>query len=384
MNDRLRLLLPWLLGGLLAGLVLAWFLLTHKRVEHQLPAPPRGEASYNPLYALKLALRAEGLRVDSRQRLQLDAVPLDARDTLVVFSDPRTLGEDELEDLFDFAEAGGHLVLRLPPWNPSSNDADGEALAGWLPIQSRLLPPRCMALDIPGQESHVEFCRAPRFLLAQYDEDEDEAPVETSAAWRNNAGAHVFARFPWGDGNVDLLSDLDMLDNDNLDDAPHRIFVRQLLAPNWGRGTVHLVYAADMPPLWRWLLRHAWMALLPALLALLAWLWMRAQRFGPRLPSPLPPRRSLLEHVEASGEHLLRYGRMALLHRALRDAVLARLRRRDPLAAAMEGDTQAALVAQRTGDTPAAIRAVLDTRPPANLSDFRQRIARLIALRKRL
>lgn len=381
MSPRLRIALPWLLGMLAVGLLVAWFLLTHKRVQHDVPVPPRGEAGYNPLYALKLALRAEGLRVASRQRLQLDAVPLGAHDTVVVFSDPRTLGEDDLQTLFDFAEGGGHLILRLPPWNRAGKDADAGLLADWLPIAPALLAPHCMAMDIPGQKSHVEFCASPRFALAQYD---DEEPAKVGAAWRNRAGAHVFARFPWGDGNVDLLSDLDMLDNDNLDDAPHRIFVRQLLAPNWGRGTVHLVYAADMPPLWRWLLQYAWMALLPALLALLAWLWMRAQRFGPQLPSPQPPRRSLLEHVEASGEHLLRYGRMALLHRALRDAVLARLRRRDPLAAAMEGETQAALVAQRTGDTPAAIRAVLDSRPPANLSDFRQRIARLIALRKRL
>ena len=66
------------------------------------------------------------------------------------------------------------------------------------------------------------------------------------------------------------------------------------------------------------------------------------------------------------------------------DAVLARLRRRDPLAAAMEGDTRAALLAPRTGLAPREIRATLDTRPPAGLSEFRHRIARLAALRKRL
>src|SRR3546814_17361365 len=61
---------------------------------------------------------------------------------------------------------------------------------------------------------------------------------------------------------------------------------RQRLQPGGKRGTVHLVYAANMPSLWRLLLEHAWMAWLPALLALAAWLWMRTQRFGPWLPSP--------------------------------------------------------------------------------------------------
>ena len=53
--------------------------------------------------------------------------------------------------------------------------------------------------------------------------------------------------------DLDLLGDLDMIDNESLDDGPHLAFVRQLLAPNWGKGRFHLVYAADMPPLWRWL-----------------------------------------------------------------------------------------------------------------------------------
>ena len=84
------------------------------------------------------------------------------------------------------------------------------------------------------------------------------------------------------------------------------------------------------------------------------------------------------------GEHLLRYGKLGVLHRALRDAVLARLRRRDPLAAAQDSETQAALVASRVAMTAAEVRATLDTRPPVNTTEFRHRIARLIDLRKRL
>ncbi|HSD17429.1 MAG TPA: DUF4350 domain-containing protein [Thermomonas sp.] len=372
--NRLRSALPWLLALAVLGAGVAWFLATHQRVSKAIPLPPRGEASYNPLYALKLALRADGQPAESRQRLQLEQMKLAARDTLLVYSDPRALTSRQLEALFLFAEDGGHLVLRLPPWQEDGADA-GE-LADWLPIEPDLLEPHCMDLYVGGEEDHVEFCGAPRFTLA------DDAGLE--AAWRTHDGQHVFARFAYGDGSVDLLGDLEMIDNDSLDDGPHLAFARQLLAPNWGEGRFHLVYAADMPPLWRWLLQHAWAFLLPLLLGLLAWLWMRMQRFGPLLPTPLPPRRSLLEHVQASGEHLLRYGKLGVLHRAMRDAVLARLRRRDPLAAAQEGETQAALVAARVDMTAAQVRATLDTRPPVNAAEFRHRIARLIDLRKRL
>lgn len=372
--SRMRRALPWVLALAVVAAGVAWFLATYHRVEKTVPMPPRGEASYNPLYALKLALRADGQQADSRQRLQLEQMKLAAGDTLLVYSDPRALTSSQLEALFLFAEEGGHLILRLPSWRQDAPYA-GE-LADWLPIEPELLEPHCMDLFVAGEEDHVEFCRAPRFELA------DDA--EVSAAWRTHDGQHVFARFPYGDGSVDLLGDLEMVDNDSLDEGPHLAFVRQLLAPNWGAGRFHLVYAADMPPLWRWLLQHAWAFLLPLLVGLLAYLWMRMQRFGPLLPPPMPARRSLLEHVEASGEHLLRYGKAGALHRALRDAVLARLRRRDPLAAAQEGETQAALVAARVDMTAAQVRATLDTRPPTNATEFRHRIARLIDLRKRL
>ena len=371
-----RALVPWLLGGLALAAAIAWFLATHQRVERSFPLPPRGEASYNPLYALKLALRADRQPVESRQRLQLDTLALGRRDTLVVYSDPRALTHAELDALFAFAEGGGHLVLRLPPWEWRGSPATLGGLAGRMPVQPLLLEPRCMRLRTAHKEPQPMFCGAPRFRLA-----DGATPL---AAWRDVEGRHVFARFAHGEGSVDLVSDLYFLGNRVLRTPGYAAFARQLLAPRWGEGRFHLVYAADMPPLWLWLLRHGWMALLPLALALLAWLWMRAQRFGPLLPAPLPPRRSLLEHVQASGEHLVRYGQLALLHRAVRDAVLARLRRRDPLAAALDGDAQAATLAPRVQLSPAEVRTTLDTRPPADIAEFRTRIARLIALRNRL
>ncbi len=371
---RNRTAIVWSLIALALVAVVAWWLTMFQRVEREIPLPPRGEASYNPLYALKLALRADGQQVASRQRLRLSERTLGRRDTVVIYSDPRTLTAAELEALFAFAREGGHLVLRLPPWEIRGHPMLGN-LTGRLPVDPLLVAPGCMRLTAYGKQA-LAFCGSARFRLRN-----GAAPV---AAWRNAEGAHVFARFVHGDGSVDLASDLDFLANHSLKHAADAQLARQVLAPRWGEGTFHLVYAADMPPLWRWLLARGWMALVPLLLALLGWLWMRTQRFGPLLPAAVAPRRSLLEHVHASGEHLARYGHLALLHRALRDAVLARLRRRDPLAAALDGEAQAAMLAPRVGLGVAEVRATLDTRPPLDSAEFRTRIARLIALRNRL
>jgi hypothetical protein len=108
------------------------------------------------------------------------------------------------------------------------------------------------------------------------------------------------------------------------------------------------------------------------------------QRFGPPLPAPASERRSLLEHIDASGEHVYRYGYAHLLHGAVRNAFLARLRRRDPQAAALEGEPQAALIAERFKLSPAEVRTALASPVARDHAAFRSRIALLIRMRNQL
>src|SRR5690606_15900087 len=215
------------------------------------------------------------------------------------------------------------------------------------------------------------FCGGTRFSMLG---------VEPLHAWGDLDNGYAYARLARGAGTVDVAADFHFLTNGPLEQPAFAALARQLLQPGWKRGTVHLVYAADMPPLWRLLLERAWMAWLPALLALAAWLWMRTRRFGPLRPSPEPGRRALLEHVQASGEHLWRYGRASALYAAVRDVFMARLRRRDPLAAALDGRAQAEAIARRTGATVADVETALQTPRPNDGADFRHRIARLLQL----
>ncbi|KLI99052.1 DUF4350 domain-containing protein [Luteimonas sp. FCS-9] len=365
--------------GLLAALALAlgvaWFLHTHERVDEERTLPPRGEAAYNPLYALRQALREAGVPAQSRQRLRLGEIALATHDTLVVYGDPGAMTPGEIDTLVDWVVAGGHLVVRTPPPRLRDGAARPRTLLGALGVQLVDGGVACEHLRIEGQPPHTEFCSGRRFLL-------DEA--EPWLFWGDPDDGLAYARFDCGDGWVDVLADMDFLANDALREGPHWMLARQVLAPNWGRGTVHLVYAASVPPLWYLLLTRGWMAWGPLLLALAAWLWMRTQRLGPLLPSPPPARRALLEHVRASGEHLVRYGRAPLLHDAVRAAFLARLRRRDPLAASLEGEARDEAIAARTGLTPREVRQALLAPKPDDAAALRQRIARLIQMRSNL
>jgi hypothetical protein len=374
------------LGLLVVAAGVAWWTYNYEYVEKEVTLRPRGEASYNPLYALRLALQADGVQARSRQRLQLDDVPLGARDTVLVLNDPRTLSEADVGGLLDWVDAGGHLLVRTPPLERGEETRAGVLLDT---LQLRLLARReCMRIAPPvrtgrdrrdgdkeKQRPAFAFCGGTRFTMLG---------VEPLRSWGDLDNGYAYARLAHGAGTVDVVANFDFLTNPSLERPGFGALARQLLQPGWKRGTVHLVYAANMPSLWRLLLETAWMAWLPLLLALAAWLWLRTQRFGPRLPSPEPARRALLEHVQASGEHLWRYGRASALNAAVRDVFMARLRRRDPLAAALDGRAQADAIARRTGVPLADIEHALQTPRPNDGADFRHRIARLLQLRQQL
>jgi hypothetical protein len=390
-GPRARIALIVLLAAALAAAGVAWFLHAYERVEKQVALPPRGEASYNPLYALKKTLQGDGLQVQSRQRMDLAAQDLKPGDTLLILDDPRNLTPMQSQRLLQWVDGGGHLLVRTPP--PSFWRQDSPApLLDALGLRLGKEAPQCEPLQVEGEDEHVEFCRGLRFFF-------DGVVPELS--WGDLRTGYVYARLARGQGRVDVLAEFDFLDNGGgrnavpllptapspvggMRDGSHRALARQLLAPNYGRGTVHLVYAAQVPSLLRSVLSQGWPVWVPLLLALLAWLWLRMQRFGPLRPSPSGQRRSLLEHVRASGEHLFRYNRRALLYAAVRNAFLARLRRRDPLAASLAGEPQVAAIAARAGLPPASVRTALQPPSPQDKAAFRDRISTLIQLRNRL
>ena len=380
-----------LLGG---GLIGAWWFNTHERVARVETLPPKGEPTYNPLYALKVALQRHGVHAQSRQRLDLPAMQLKPGDTLVLLGDANALATREADALLAWVRAGGHLVLPMLVQDLSIDHDVGKSLYARLGIR-RGDAGECVRLqtadaarqrlalrkagkdefyddDAPPLEWH--FCGSPRVRL------EDTRTRLLGMA--DGAGGTVIAWLPEGRGKVTIAADLDFLTNRKLDDPVSTELAWRTLQP--GPGTVHLIYRTRMLPLWRFLLERGWMIWLPLLVASLAGLWAATQRFGPLLPSAESGRRSLLEHLQAAGEHMVRYRRSHLLHQQVRAAFDARLQRRDPYAAALDGQARIAAIASRTGMTPAEVHHALLAPRPFDTADLRQRILLLTRLRHRL
>ena len=112
---------PRLLWSLLLGLLVLLgvpltilFLRTHEKVTETVVLPPQGEASYNPLYVPGQPLRADGIEVQSRERLQPAKMPPAATDTEVLLQDTRDLPPRTAQELLAWVEGRGNPHLRTP------------------------------------------------------------------------------------------------------------------------------------------------------------------------------------------------------------------------------------------------------------------------------
>lgn len=395
MNWRIPLTLLALL--LLAALAW-WWHRTYELRQVEVPAALSGEARRNPLYGLRAVLRAQGHDADTVARLEIDALPASGPRLLVLALDPRQLREREAWDLLAWVHAGGDLLARLPPSAegrpPELLAALGLGLNGhescidWENPDPRPVRPEDPLDELAMEELLEElglrphstrYCSRVRLLP----EAPDDA-LEWDFSYGNAEQGYVLARFRHGAGLVTLASQLDLLRTAALRSPAQQAAAHQLLAPSLVEGVqVRMVYATPLPPLHVLLVQQGWPLLLPLLLALLAWLWARMQRFGPELPEPSMPRRALTEHLRAAGEHAQRSGRSAALLSPLRRRAQASLQRSRPDLAALEPSEQSQALA-RLLDLPASrVHAALYSPRLDRSLEFVDAVRLLIRLSKR-
>jgi hypothetical protein len=368
-------------GGLAVGGFLSLF--EHKEVETRTLA--RGEARYNRFFALERTLAKLDVPVTSLATLAPGRLPLHSDDTLVFGAEASRVDTDTADRIADWVHDGGHLVLATGSLDEVSHTPLFEALDV---LDSKAAKRGCVQLDAAADaapatghaaadqdERSFEWC-GDRFRL-------QSELMDPADAWIGNENdGYLFASTELGSGKISLLSDMSLLEGDALKHVTQQRFVWRLLAPHHEDGHVYLIYALDGPRFWSLLLTRGWPALLALSLLLAGWAAMRSERLGPLMPAPLWQRRALLEHVQAVGEFMFRRDSGLSLHHRVCNALLARVRRRDPLCAMLEGDALYQRLAERYRlDSAQLARAF---QPPANAVAFRESIVTLARLRNLL
>lgn len=304
--------------AVLAAVGTVWFLDNFERVEEEVDVGYQGAALSNPFLAAERLFTRLGTPARTLPSAPAELPPADH--TLLLLSPVRSVSAEQAEAIVAWVQEGGRLLVALDDapsldpilrhWGVTATEAPD---AGGPEI-----------LQVPlrgGKPARAEIARQRRLATTR-----DDAQIEI----RTEAGV-AFVRYPAGRGSVTFLADSTFLNNEGIGRHDHAALAWALVR---GGGDppagVWLAVRDTVPTLAQLLARHAWMGLASAAVLIAAWLWAAGSRFGPRLPEPAHGRRSLLEHIEASGEFLWRTGRGWDLVEYARQALLHRVEVREP------------------------------------------------------
>lgn len=346
---------------LLAALGVWWLLTATEWVEVEVDQPPRGEVARNRLFVAEQLLQRLGTRVE--RRTDLEALP-PAGARLLLESHHWDLFPERAGRLRRWVEDGGHLVLR-------ASMVEDEEIEEWIPVDQhprqrvtpggpdgpkrQPTPPSCRSLptNVPDAGA-IRLCGA-RYHRLLY-------PREGQPAlWAvlDGDGAELL-RVPVGRGTVTVIAPWNLASNTELlrTNSDHAYAFASALQAAPG-ATVWVVAEESRLGFLKWLWQQGWIALLLALVALAAWAWRSAVRFGPLAGAAPAERRSMREQVEGTGE-FLRHHAPAALHaaqlRALQEAARARLPGADRMGRPALAEAIARATGVRAGDLERAMQ----------------------------
>jgi hypothetical protein len=363
----------------LAGWAGYWFYLNFSLVEEEVYAGFPPAAQQNPLLAAERFFAAN-LRHTKSQPSLGEFPPAGA--TLIMPGERFDVGPERAALLLDWVRAGGHLMIKAEALWPGQERRRND----WLLAPLGIVPAFSdKVIETARQPLDVDLADADDFMQVQLSRNHllrSGNRVRPYDALGSEYGDHIL-RYRLGKGVLTVLSDAGFMENcligkhDNAALLWHLVSVRP-------QGEIWLVYAGDMPPLWKWIWQRAWMVVLSSAVLLTAWLLARGRRFGPPLPQPPLQRRRLLDHVQASGHFFWRTGHHEKLLHGARDALHRDLLLQHPGLAVRTKTEQAAQLAVLSGHSEEDVFRAMFHPCAADEFEFTRTIQLLAKLRKKL
>ena len=359
------------------GLLLTWFLTSYERVETEVEVGPQGEAARNPYLAAARLLEELGadLRdMDDLARLRRPDEQLTQRGTLLLPIERRFMRAPQVESLRSWVRGGGHLIVVA---TADEDDAPKDLLLEpfGLEIRAGSAERFDWSPDSEADTHHATFRTGTRLLRGE------AAPLWSMGV---TDGLDAALQLRVGDGRLTILGSDFFMTNDGLGVDDNAALLWWLVRHQHSEGPVWLVRAAHPDGLLSLLVGRAWRALFALCVLLFFGIWAVARRFGPVRDGIAPPRRSLLEHLDATADFLWRMGRSELLVESVRGSVRRQAAQRIAGFGRLDHAEQLRYLAERAALEPAAVHRALSIEPGRDRAAFTEIIRTLSRIRQSL
>ena len=365
MSPRQR---AWLVCAAALALGAYGFLQLFEKRSFEFEVGLHGEAAANRYLAAQRLLERMGLEVRSLKLGELGDLP-PRSGTLILPTERVTLSRERARQLERWVEEGGHLIVVT--WTLFDEEERRE---------DPLLDPMGFRQyaeleDVESVLALASFAGREQPLAVMYDPRFRFEDSEQRASWsiEDANGTHLLQTRVLR-GTLTALTDDLFMTNATIALHDHAELVYRLARVDGRTGPVWIVFAEEWPGPWQLVWENGWAVVVALALLVCAWIWMRSRRFGPLVPDPPLDRRSLMEHIEASGRFHWKHAGAPMLADATRQALMERVRLRHPVWLELSPAELAERLEQTAGVPLWRINRALAFRPEFEPEHFAQDI----------
>lgn len=384
-----------LIGGVLLAVVLLvsliYSLLEYDYAEKD--AGYQGEARTNAYLAAEFFLLNMGQQAQRIKLFSTNKTLLKSSDTLMVPSIRLAFDRRRSDEMLDWVERGGHLIITGQPITESNSGREDFILEKL----GLMIEREALADGSTQDEEQIDVAIDDEDfwkidlddLLVVTKKDNFNAQVVWSI--EDNDRTHAL-QILVGRGRVTLLSDMQIFKNDYIDQFDHAAFLFLLSNDQFnqaefnraGAGTFYYSLFEDQDSLLQWLWKNAQLFILSFIVTIVIVLWRLMPRFGPLININQPIRRRFSEHLKAAGNYHWRQGNYQHLLHNVRSQLSQKLKIKKPEWSRLSKQAQLRHFADMTQLELEVIERALFSTEIERQDDFIMHIKILEQLRKSL
>lgn len=369
--------------------VVAW---VYSQLEYRIVEEDKGyqgEAKTNHYLAAEFFLLRMGQKAEKIKLFSGKETSLNDNDTLLVPSVRLAFDMRRSEEMLEWVESGGHLIITAQPDSENESDQRDHILAKL----GLFIERQALNEDSTQEDEPVDIAINDEDDFWQIDFDDylvisSTPEFNSEVVWTVKDEDRLHAvQVKVGRGRLTLMTEMRMFRNGYIDKFDHAAFLFSLANDQLVSGNEGVFYYSlfeEQISLLQWLWENA----SPLVLSLFALgiivLWMMIPRFGPLINVHSPVRRQFLDHLTASGNYHWRQGHYYRLISEVRKQLSHRVKLKYPEWSDLSKQDQISHFADISQIDSQVIEKALFDSGIEQANDFTNKIKILEKLRKSL